>query len=184
MKRVVLLGLMLNATGNLLHAQDFNYDPKQTWEEKPVLHTVDKTYDSSSAVALLDERTIEYVKVKEDLLVYETDHVIIKIINDAGIEMYNKVYIPKYESSQIKNIKARTILPNGKVIDLSQDAVKEIQEDGRTYKLFALDGLEKVVRLNTHGWKKDHFLFLVQKFFSVVIFLQKKPGFCFLLLLI
>jgi len=143
MKRVVLLGLMLNATGNLLHAQDFNYDPKQTWEEKPVLHTVDKTYDSSSAVALLDERTIEYVKVKEDLLVYETDHVIIKIINDAGIEMYNKVYIPKYESSQIKNIKARTILPNGKVIDLSQDAVKEIQEDGRTYKLFALDGLEK-----------------------------------------
>lgn len=157
MKKVVLLCLILNAAASLLHAQDFSYDRKISWADKPVLHSVDKTYDSASAVALLDERIIEYIKVKDELLVYETDHVIIKIINDAGIEMYNKVYIPKYQSSQVKNIKARAILQNGKIIDISQDAIKEIEEDGRTYKLFAVDGLEKGCEVE-YTWMEERSL--------------------------
>jgi hypothetical protein len=142
MKKSILLGLLSIAVISL-YAQDFSYELKQSWEEKPVLHSVNKTFDSASAVAILDERTIEYVKVKESLVIYETDHAIIKIIDDKGIEMYNKIYIPLYSPSGVKDIRARTILKNGKVIDLPAGNIKEIEEDGRKYKLFAMDGLEK-----------------------------------------
>jgi hypothetical protein len=62
-------------------------------------------------------------------VIYETDHAIIKIIDDKGIEMYNKIYIPLYSPSGVKDIKARTILKNGKVIDLPAGNIKEIEED-------------------------------------------------------
>ena len=142
MKKLILLGLLSNAV-TCLQAQDFSYDLKQSWAEKPVLHSVNKTFDSASAVAILDERTIEYVKVKESLVIYETDHAIIKIIDDKGIEMYNKIYIPLYSPSGVKDIIARAILKDGKVIDLPASNIKEIEEDGRKYNLFAMDGLEK-----------------------------------------
>src|SRR6478735_9297168 len=138
MKKLIVLSLLSNAV-ICLQAQDFSYDLKQSWAEKPVLHSVNKTFDSASAVAILDERTIEYVKVKESLVIYETDHAIIKIIDDKGIEMYNKIYIPLYSPSGVKDIKARAILKNGKVIDLPAGNIKEIEEDGRKYNLFAMD---------------------------------------------
>ncbi|HXL58325.1 MAG TPA: DUF3857 domain-containing protein, partial [Chitinophagaceae bacterium] len=114
-----------------------------TWADKPSMHEAHKPFDSSSAVGILDERKIEYRNEKDNLFIYEYDHRIIKIMNDNGIEMFNKIYIPVYANAEIQNIKARTILSDGKVIDISTDKIKEIEEDGETYKLFAMDGLEK-----------------------------------------
>ncbi|MBG9376236.1 DUF3857 domain-containing protein [Panacibacter sp. DH6] len=153
MKRSLLALLIFSGITNG-YAQEYNYDTQQKWEDKPVLHKVNTRYDSASAVAILDERSIEYVKIKEDLVVHETDHVIIHIMDDNGIEMYNKIYIPLYRSSSIKNIKARTILPGGKIIELSQSAIKEIEEDGRLYKLFAMDGLEKGCEVE-YSWQEE-----------------------------
>ncbi|CAN5157811.1 hypothetical protein BH11BAC6_BH11BAC6_17530 [soil metagenome] len=142
MKKMILFGI-LNILAAISYAQDFDFQLNQPWADHPVMHSVNKAFDSASAVAIIDERKIEFVKEKADLVVIETDHVIVKILDDNGIEMYNKIYVPMYASSEIKDIKARTILQNGKIIDLLPDAIKETEEDGRKYKIFALDGLEK-----------------------------------------
>lgn len=125
-----------------LSAQDFDYSLKSAWSEKPVLHEVKKPYDSASAAGILDERRIEFYNDKNDVLINDYTHIIVKLTNDNGIERFNKVYIPMYEGSAINHIQARTILPGGKIIMLDTSTIKEITEDGRQYKLFALEGLE------------------------------------------
>ena len=142
MKQIFALTLLVFLS-KLLFAQEFDYSLNTTWADKPSMHEAHKPFDSSSAVGILDERKIEYRNEKDNLFIYEYDHRIIKIMNDNGIEMFNKIYIPVYANAEIQNIKARTILSDGKVIDISTDKIKEIEEDGETYKLFAMDGLEK-----------------------------------------
>ncbi len=126
----------------LLSAQTFNYSLNKPWDEKPVLHEIKKPYDSASAAGILDERRIEYYNVNDDVFINEYNHFIVKLTNDDGIERFNKIYIPIYENATIESIKARAILPSGKVITLDTNSIKEITDDGQQYKLFAFEGLE------------------------------------------
>lgn len=126
-----------------VNAQQFNYTAATAWSEKPSVHTVSASFKSSSAVTVLDERVIEYKIEKNDLPIYTSVHKIVHVNDDKGIEMYNKIYIPISAGSEITDIKARVILASGKVIDLPTSKIKEIEEDGRLYKLFAMEGLEK-----------------------------------------
>lgn len=123
--------------------QEFDYSATQTWADKPVMHEVHKPYDSSSAAGILDERQVEYRNEKDNIFVYKYEHNIIKILNDNGIEMFNKIYIPVYNNAEVQSIQARTVLAGGKIINFDNSKIKEIEEDGRKYKLFALEGLEK-----------------------------------------
>jgi hypothetical protein len=125
------------------NAQEFNYSTKNSWQEVPVMHTVSKEFDSSSAIGILDDRKIEYKVEGKEIYLYTTYHNIIHINDDKGIEMFNKVYVPMYPSAVITGLKARTILPNKKVIEVPKDKIKEIEEDGRKYQLFAMEGVEK-----------------------------------------
>lgn len=123
-------------------AQQFDYSLNKSWDDKPTLHQIKKPYDSASAAGILDERRFEYYNEKDNIFINEYNHLIVKLTNDNGIERFNKVYIPIYENATIENIKARTILPNGKVIVLDTNTIKEITDDGQQYKLFAFEGLE------------------------------------------
>lgn len=123
-------------------AQNFDYASNTEWADKPSLHEVHKPYDSSSAVGILDERRIEYRSEGEDVFIYQYEHFIVKIMNDDGIEMFNKIYIPVYKNSEVQSIQARTISKDGKLIPLDATTIKEMEEDDQKYKLFALEGLE------------------------------------------
>ncbi|MEP7318270.1 MAG: DUF3857 domain-containing protein, partial [Panacibacter sp.] len=142
MKKNFLLSLSLFITA-VLSAQVFDFTVNQSWAEKPLMHNIHKPYDSASAAGILDERKVEYRNEKDNIFIYEYTHNIVRIHNDNGIEMFNKIYIQVYNNSQIQSIRARTIFPNGKIIELNADNIKEIEEDGQIYKLFALEGLEK-----------------------------------------
>lgn len=120
-----------------------DYEVKFSWKDKPEKHTVKKPFDSASAVCILDERKIEYKVEGNDLPVYASYHKIVRVNNDKGIEMFNKVYIPIYAGYKVQDIKARAVLANGNVINVDVSKAKQIEEDGTTYKLFAIDGLEK-----------------------------------------
>lgn len=139
--------LVITAAFALLAApcfsQQFDYNLSAGWSASPALHQSNGKFDSSSAVGVLDDRRIEYVLDKKENYINYTIHKIVRINSDKGIEMFNKIYIPVYQNAEITGIKARTILRNGKVIDLPESKVKEIEEDGRTYKLFAMEGVEK-----------------------------------------
>jgi hypothetical protein len=159
MKQFIFLSVLF-FTSHLTFSQGFDYSRRTSWSEKPSLHEVNKNFDSAGAVGILDERSIEYKAEGDDIFIYHTVHNIIKIRSDKGIEMYNKVYVYIYPNSEVKSIKARTILPNGKIINVDADKIKEIEEEGRKYKLFAMEGVEKNAEVEyTYEIKRPFALF-------------------------
>ncbi|HET6255737.1 MAG TPA: DUF3857 domain-containing protein [Puia sp.] len=117
----------------------------EQWDPKPVMHSVDAKYSGESAVILLDERRMEYVdEAKNDMSLYRTLHRIVRVNDDQGIEAFNKIYLGVSDNSDIVDIKARTILPGGKIIEVDRKNIKDLkEEDGNMYKIFAMEGLEK-----------------------------------------
>ena len=116
----------------------------EKWETSPVVHTIDSKYDGESAVILLDKRRVEYIDEKEELVTYRTLHKIIHINNDNGIEASNRIYLPVNENKDLVSIKARTVLPGGKIIEISSENIKDIKgENEQMYKIFAMEGLVK-----------------------------------------
>jgi hypothetical protein len=137
------LGILALLVCGLANAQEFNFTQPALWSNTPVRHEVDKKFANASAVGIADDRQIEYVIDAKDMYMLSTFHKIIKINDDKGVEMYNKIYIPVSNNGTISQLKARTITSSGKVINLPEDKIKEIDEDGRKYKLFAMEGVEK-----------------------------------------
>ncbi|MDB5192026.1 MAG: hypothetical protein JWQ96_1589 [Segetibacter sp.] len=164
MKKFLLI--LAVAASSQLNAQSFNYAfNNPTWLDAPKNHAVKEQFLKSSAVGIADDRKIEYKLEGKELNMYSTYHRIIKINDDKGIEMYNKVYVPMFGIGSVSNIKARTISGNGKVIDLPADKIKEITEEGRMYKLFAMEGVEKGSEIEyTYTIKKDPTFFGTEVF--------------------
>jgi hypothetical protein len=114
------------------------------WDAKPSLHKVKTMFAKESAVVLADTRTQEYVyEEKKGLVQIVTSKKLIKVLDDNGVESYNKIYLPVYANAEIISLKARVILPNGKVVDLPANKILDAQEEGRAYKKFALEAVEK-----------------------------------------
>ncbi|MFC0518711.1 DUF3857 domain-containing protein [Mucilaginibacter angelicae] len=127
-----------------VHAQASQIE-KEKWAEKPVINKVDSKYDKEAAVIISDKRRVEFVDLSKDMIdEYYTIHKIIHINDDKGIENFNKIYLGVSENADIVEIKARNILPNGKVIELDKNNIKDIKDkNDDVYKIFAMDGLEK-----------------------------------------
>ncbi|MFI5158299.1 MAG: DUF3857 domain-containing protein [Sphingobacteriales bacterium] len=117
----------------------------ESWANKPMVHSVDSKYSKEPAVVILDKRKIEFRDESNNQLTeYYTVHKIIHINDDRGIESLNKIYLGISENADIVDVKARTILTGGKTIELDKGNIKDLKEsDGNTYKIFAVDGLEK-----------------------------------------
>lgn len=139
----LLLAAAFAATAYTGIAQNFDYNVVSHWNAATAIHKVNPLFTSASAVGILDERTIEYKVEGKEIYQYVTNHRIVKINDDKGIELYNKVYVPVSSNATITELKARTVISNGKVFDVPVEKIKEIQEEGRTYKLFAMEGVEK-----------------------------------------
>ncbi len=143
MKKSIFLALGILAIGKAF-TQNAPKIEMESWSDKPALHTIDKKYENESAVILLDTRRIEYVDdTKGNVISFKTLHKIVHINDDKGIEAFNKVYLQVSDNADIVDIKARTILPNGKVVILDKNNIKDLKEEDRQYKIFALDGLQK-----------------------------------------
>lgn len=142
MRKLILLSslFILSVTANAQEKFDYNSD--DSWQQKPELHSIPPTFDSSGAVLILDETIIEYKTEGKDLYEFSTYHQVAKLLTDKGIEAYNKIYVPLYRSGELTMLKARTITPAGKIIDVPDSKIKETEEDGVKYKLFAFEGLE------------------------------------------
>ncbi len=116
----------------------------ESWADKPAVTKLDNKYSQEAAVSVLDKARIEFIDDKnKDLVEYFTQHKIIHLNNDHGIEYYNKIYINVNEFSDVVDIKARTILPSGKIINIDKASIKDLKdENGYLYKIFAFEGLE------------------------------------------
>ncbi|HEX3933828.1 MAG TPA: DUF3857 domain-containing protein, partial [Puia sp.] len=117
----------------------------EVWNPQPSLHPIDAQYAKESAVVLMDERRMEYVdEPKNEVGLYRTLHRIVRLNDDNGIESFNKIYLGVTDNSDIVDIRARTILPSGRIIEVDKRNIKDLkEEDGNMYKIFAMEGLEK-----------------------------------------
>jgi hypothetical protein len=116
----------------------------EEWSKQPVLHVLDTQYRKESAVILLDKRRMEFVDEGKSVSLYRTLHRIVRVNDDNGIESFNRIYLGVSDNKDIVDIRARTILPGGKVIEIDKQNIKDLkEEDGNMYKIFAMEGLEK-----------------------------------------
>lgn len=122
-------------------AQLLNFD----WEGEPKLHKIEnEKFLKESAVLILEDIQMEVTIGQKEVTMNRRVHKIVRVNDEKGIEMYNKVKIGYSPNSPILMVKARTITPQGKVIELKPEAFKDMKdEEGGMEKIFALEGVEK-----------------------------------------
>lgn len=98
-----------------------------------------------SAVIVLDKRIIEIVENGDDYEMIITKHRIVRVLDDKGIDYYNKVYVPMNDVSDVIQLKARSISPSGEVTVLNEENIKKLDnyENYGNYTLFAMEGVQK-----------------------------------------
>lgn len=149
--------LSLAASCIILSSASAQYTLPVTWEANPKLHKISKEFMNESAVFVLDRRHVQY-KFEGDLtVVYRTIHRITKVLDNKGIESFNKMEIP-IGNNEIENIKARTILANGTVKEVHSDKIKRSKnEDGQESYIFAMEGVEKNAEVELLYTQKRNF---------------------------
>ncbi|HEX2683294.1 MAG TPA: DUF3857 domain-containing protein, partial [Ferruginibacter sp.] len=134
-----LLAMSLNSNAQLSGL----YGTKFTWNEKPALHGMPEKFKDASAVYLADNRIFLYKFEDKDLVQYNYVYKLVKVADDKGIEMFNKIYIPVYYNAEVNDIKARVINANGTIINVPASKIKDEEIEGNRYKFFAMEGLDK-----------------------------------------
>lgn len=140
--------LLMTASAMLLSLNaicqgDGLYARTPTWSNAPVLHKLPANFKGQSAVYLTDSRTFHYKFEGKNLFQFNYVYRLIKVEDDKGIEMFNKIYLHIPGDAEISGIRARVITSTGKVIDVPANKIKEEEEDGHKYKLFAMEGIDK-----------------------------------------
>ncbi len=113
------------------------------WDDTPKSKvTIPEKYRKEPAVILEDNSRLRFVTADKTTEAYVTVHRAVKLLDEKGVESFNKLTFPLYSGYELKDIKARTILPDGKVIDVQRDKVKEnLNEDGSRTLAIAMEGV-------------------------------------------
>jgi len=143
-RQITLSVLLFFSVCTITSAQTVSLTP-EPWNDKPALHTVNDAFRDASAIVILQKKRFEYADEKGgEVAEYYTQHDIIHVNDEKGIASYNRIYLGATNSIEIVDVKARTILPGGKIIEVDKANIKDIKEqDGNEYKIFAMEGLEK-----------------------------------------
>jgi hypothetical protein len=142
MIRSFLASLTLIFSLCMAHAQNRAIHDDYEWSQSPKLHTVPDESKSYPAVHVLHNRFLE-LRLGTSAQTFFTEHKIIHINSDAGIEQFNKVYIPVFGDNKLVSLEVRAIDPSGKVTNLKKENLKELKnvEGVGNFKIFAVEGL-------------------------------------------
>lgn len=137
---ILILFLSIHST-ELLGQNLFykNYD----WEKNPTPVKLDAKDSAFLEIVLFEKKSSEFNFGPDGgLYEYYLFHQKIKVNSDEAIEKNNKIYLPN--NLEIIFLKARTISADGKIKELDRDDIIESEENnGKKYKYFALEGIEK-----------------------------------------
>jgi hypothetical protein len=118
---------------------------EEEWSTQPTIHKWELSNGNEfPAYFVKKDRFLELV-VDAQPKMFDSEHVIIHVNNDAGIEKYNKVYLPLYGNRELVSLKVRSISPDNKVTEFNQSNLKELKnvEGYGNFKIFAIEGLTK-----------------------------------------
>lgn len=95
------------------------------------------------AVILKDRVIYEYEYEGRNPYLYKTIHKKVLLLNDRGVEHFNRVYIPTNNVVNIENVRIRSISPNGETVILDETNLKEVEnlDNKGSYKIFAIEGV-------------------------------------------
>ncbi len=137
----IILSLGLLAAALTSQAQ---YEFPLRWESNPSLHQVPDSFANESAVFVLDRRYIQYNSEGGSGFTFRSVHRIIKVLDDKGIESFNKITIPTGPANKVDKVRARTILPDGSTREISMDKIRlTTSEEGGQEYAFAMEGVTK-----------------------------------------
>lgn len=121
-------------------AQKFNV----RWKKRKVFQ-IPETYMQYHAIICKDKEVVTF-KVSSAGYLNRTKkiHKIIHINSQAGVDRFNKIYIPTPQGAIIRGFKARVILPNGKRNKLKFKHLKKVDEIGKERDLLVgvFEGVE------------------------------------------
>jgi hypothetical protein len=141
MKQLLWLAFILTTT---LQAQEVAFE--KIIEQQKVdtkLATLTEAEQKESGVLLNNQLFIEYAfDSLGQLACIQGISKRIRINDSKAIEMYNKIVLPVPNTNDLLYLKARSIGKNGTIKEVGLEAVKELEERGRVYKILAVEGLE------------------------------------------
>jgi hypothetical protein len=145
MKNNFLILIALLACGQLF-AQDL-YFQKQDFISKinNKTATLSPQEQKEQAILLTSKIYIEYAQEPSTGKINEYYGLMRRFrINEAGaIDTYNKIILPISSKSDLLALKVRSISPKGLVKELGEESIKETEEEGRSYKMIAVEGVEE-----------------------------------------
>jgi hypothetical protein len=118
---------------------------KYHWDSIPKLHQFSLEESKLGIVVIKDKRIVEYYfESLQDITMYVTRQMIIRVNSDKAIELSNTVYIPMSDGVSVLDIKARAITKEGKITMLDSKNIKDVDnyDNQGPYKIFAIDGVE------------------------------------------
>ena len=142
MKKLSLITIII-ATSILSFAAEYEKIYLDTISTQPTIP--DSILKEYPAIILKDKLLIEYAYEKNELVMYQNVHRQTYVIDDKGIEHFNRVYIPFSRSMELIDLKARSIAASGTITNLDTSNIKEIQnlDDNGAYRIFAIEGVQK-----------------------------------------
>ena len=114
------------------------------WETNPMVHPAPPELKYEPAFFVTNEVTLDYRYEGRSINLYYTLHRIIKVLDNKGIEMFNKIIIPVDHNTRVPLIKARTIMPDGRVYEVAKDMMKVTKDEtGRHTVVIAMEGVAR-----------------------------------------
>ncbi len=133
------------------------------WEEFPALTEISEEEAKENVIGLYQfERDEFYQDNFGNLLMYNIFHKKVKITDDEYINSFNKIYISMSDVIEIVEVKARSINPDGTVVNFNKENIKEIndEEGSEGYKIFAIEGIQQGADVEFFYVRKMHYNFL------------------------
>ncbi|OFX19445.1 MAG: hypothetical protein A2033_11245 [Bacteroidetes bacterium GWA2_31_9] len=145
MKKILIQLSLLIFLFCTVNAQDYIFETINFKEHKGLHKLEDSSLYEESAVIIIDHRYMQVLNEYGKYFTYSTIHRIVKTNDDAGIERFNKVYIPISGNEELIDLLVRTIDTTGQEKGFDIKNLKELDNvDGfRNYKIFAVEGLVK-----------------------------------------
>ena len=148
MKKIIFY--FLSAISFVVCAQDLEFETKKyNWLDTTVKYTPLKTDTAYSSIILMQRSVIEYAFSGDTLKRYSVTHTIKYLCDDKAVEDNNKIYLSLYDAYNMIELKAR-VWKDGKVVSVSdKKSIKSVTEEGKEYKLLAIEGVAKGTIMET-----------------------------------
>jgi len=146
MKKLASFIFILSLATLPVYAQQYTNarPPEEEWASKPVFHPVPPQFANEYAYVVLNDVSLDYRVEGRSFNMYYTQHRIVKVLDDRGIENFNTVDIPVYSGTRVPLVRARVILPNGKTREIVKDMIL-VTRNARGYWsiIIAMEGVAK-----------------------------------------